>query len=1181
MNRDERTLLQKAVDKGWLSKERFLELRLTTGEESGPWRAIPILLQTGELRLDQVESLAATPDRQNDADENPAEVLAAEAERYEIGEMLGSGGMSEVYKAYDRILQRHVALKKLKSKALGPQPRFLREARLQARIDHPNICQIYDIGCLDGEWYIAMTWINGQTLKQIGKDLHLEEKVRLVKESAEALHAAHRLGLVHRDVKPANIMVETSTEGWLKPYVTDFGLVREVERCEPTLTQDMVGSPLYMAPEQLTGDGANIDRRTDIFGLGVTLYELLSGRLPFQGDSVADVVVEILQKDPIPLRRIAPGTPRDLETIVMKSLEKDPEKRYGSARELAEDLSRFLEGVPIKARRYSQLQRAGRLLRKHKLLSTVIMSASILLLITAGLWLQARGRSHAQAEIAGRFGRDVERMESIMRFAYLVPPHDIRQDLVRVREVMAEIRLRMKELGKTALASGHYALGQGYLALRYYPEARRHLEIAWKNGARTPETAYALGVTLGELFQLEMRKTGRIQDADLRRGMEARLAAEYVSPALKMMAVAKPFGTVPARYIQAQIAFYQKNEPLALSLLEKLKEEAPQFYETDVLAGNVHQAVGYRHFQNGDTQSAFPEYEMALKAYDRAIQIGRSDPYLHLRKGELYEKIADYQFFTKQTNFEDVVSEGIACCNRALEIDPGLNLANLTKALIYITKATVLGQMGRDPTPFLQQGERVVKESLQVAPRDDYANYLAGKLKYAKVVFENHPGVQPQAMLQKAAGHYQQALATNPANVSARFELTRTLMYTGFLFFWQGNNPEPVLNRAIEAYRPIREGFPGFAQGYSVLGSTLFFKFLFAFYRGTESWSVLDEAVNCYRTVVRLYPETPGYHFMFGWVLLQKAQCLAQLGKETGHLLAESLNLNKKALQLDPHYINAFIGLGAVRSEQAAVKLQHGLDPRPELTEADAWLEKAFIARSPNFEMYSPLLANEWIRAKRAYWTGRPVAPHVKRARKFFIKTRVQNPEYHDPFDRYAMILHIQARQHLQHNGSPLAALQEAREVLETVSGLKPDFCLHHLLLGETELLRARFQMSRGNDPEHSFGEAAKEIEQSIQINSRHAPSFIARAEWCLWNSRWQKERPEARSAVLEQGLTAVEQALELDPVQAESWVLKGLLLQEKTLLTMDRAERDRLKALMGKCFQQAFSINPLCKEQI
>jgi serine/threonine-protein kinase len=199
------------------------------------------------------------------------------ASRYEVGELLGEGGMARVHRAFDKVLKRTVALKLLRSDDPLLIQRFLREARAQAKVAHEHICPIYEVGVLGGRPFIAMQLVEGETLGAAQAKMTLEQRVRVLREVAEAVDAAHQAGLIHRDLKPANILVERTESGEWKPYVLDFGIAREASAEGLTMTGQLLGTPHYMSPEQALGRAAEVDRRTDVYALGATLYELCAG----------------------------------------------------------------------------------------------------------------------------------------------------------------------------------------------------------------------------------------------------------------------------------------------------------------------------------------------------------------------------------------------------------------------------------------------------------------------------------------------------------------------------------------------------------------------------------------------------------------------------------------------------------------------------------------------------------------------------------------------------------------------------------------------------------------------------------------------------------------------------------------------------------------------------------------
>jgi serine/threonine-protein kinase len=271
---------------------------------------------------------------------------------YELIALIARGGMGAVYRARDLALGRIVAIKIVPSVYASDGhalDRFCREARVCARLHHPAIVPIYGVHQADGVPFIVSQLIEGRPLS--GSDrLPPREAARVAVQVADALHYAHEQGIIHRDVKPTNIILRPDGS----PVLTDFGLARMYasgEEAECTWEGEILGTPAYMSPEQVFGNLAALGPASDIYNLGATLYSLLAGRPPFRGTSAIETLQLIHEVEPVPLRRLDPNIPRDLEAICLKCLAKDPARRYASARALAEDLRRFLDGEPIDVRR--------------------------------------------------------------------------------------------------------------------------------------------------------------------------------------------------------------------------------------------------------------------------------------------------------------------------------------------------------------------------------------------------------------------------------------------------------------------------------------------------------------------------------------------------------------------------------------------------------------------------------------------------------------------------------------------------------------------------------------------------------------------------------------------------------------------------------------------------------------
>jgi tetratricopeptide (TPR) repeat protein len=335
---------------------------------------------------DLSESFLATPAAARLAAEGtgsgePAPGAALPAgERYELGRCLGEGGMGRVVLAFDRQLGRSVALKFLVHEDPAVLRLFLAEARAQARVRHRHVLEIYDSGELDGQPFIAMRYVAGGTLAEAGANLSIEHKARLLTQVAEGLHAAHREGLLHRDVKPSNVLVDRTPDGELEALVTDFGLAAELGEAESMAAGAVAGSPCYIAPERLEGSAATVDRRSDVYSLGITMYRLFTGELPFSGQNTMDVLRHVLYEDLPPPRQRLPTLPVELEAIILRCTARDPGQRYASARAVAADLQRYLDGEVVEAYAAGLAYRLTRFVLRNKLLAGMAAAAAASLL---------------------------------------------------------------------------------------------------------------------------------------------------------------------------------------------------------------------------------------------------------------------------------------------------------------------------------------------------------------------------------------------------------------------------------------------------------------------------------------------------------------------------------------------------------------------------------------------------------------------------------------------------------------------------------------------------------------------------------------------------------------------------------------------------------------------------------
>jgi eukaryotic-like serine/threonine-protein kinase len=362
---------------------------------------------------------------------------------YEILGVIGRGGMGVVYKARDLRLNRLVALKRFRLVAGGQQERSRIEANALSRLQHPNIVQIHELHEQDGETFLVLELVNGGSLaaKLRGRPQPPRESALLLETIARAIHYAHGYGIVHRDLKPANILLKDERKRMkedndadaptpsavafvlqphsLIPKISDFGVAKRlaVDSGE-TREGDVIGTPAYMAPEQATGKNDRVGPATDVYSLGVILYELLTGRVPLQGPTTLETLILVRTEEPVAPRRLVPRIPYDLETICLKCLEKEPTHRYASAEELAKDLRRFQQEEPIVARPTPAWERGWKWVRRRPLVAILSGTLAVVTLLgfilVASQWQRAESKAVDEAK-ARREAQENERLEKVAR----------------------------------------------------------------------------------------------------------------------------------------------------------------------------------------------------------------------------------------------------------------------------------------------------------------------------------------------------------------------------------------------------------------------------------------------------------------------------------------------------------------------------------------------------------------------------------------------------------------------------------------------------------------------------------------------------------------------------------------------------------------------------------------------
>lgn len=349
------------------------------------------------IHCEQCESIFSIFDQDNLETLEHQGRMTTKIGHFELVEQLGSGGCGTVWKANDLELKRTVAIKIPRKRSIGSdgEEQFLREARAVAQLNHAGIVTIHEVGRDDDRLYIVSDYVNGVDLSEwlTAKKMSAQEAATLCISIADALHHAHEKGIVHRDLKPANIMLNVDNT----PLVMDFGLAkRDIGEVTMTIDGRILGTPAYMPPEQARGEGHQVDRRADIYSLGVILYELTTGERPFRG-AAKMLMQQVVNDEPTAPRKLVGSIERDMETIILKCLQKDPASRYDTASHLAADLKAWLSHEPIKARAVGVLGRIRRWRKRNKVIANLTLAFFVMLImmlvVVSSFAIQARNKA--------------------------------------------------------------------------------------------------------------------------------------------------------------------------------------------------------------------------------------------------------------------------------------------------------------------------------------------------------------------------------------------------------------------------------------------------------------------------------------------------------------------------------------------------------------------------------------------------------------------------------------------------------------------------------------------------------------------------------------------------------------------------------------------------------------------
>ena len=985
--------------------------------------------------------------------------------RYRLIREVGRGGMGRVFEAEDSVLQRSVAIKVLHDRDPSRSTRFVREARTQATVEHEHVCPILDVGETDGTPYIVMPLIDGRPLEAAADGMPLERKLLVIQKVAEAVHAAHEQGLIHRDLKPSNVMV-VDDGGRPKPFVVDFGIARRAGEDGETVDGAQIGTPGFMAPEQLRGEGRALDRRADVYGLGATVFRLLEGRSPPTPNPWTAV-------DPPP--SMASEIPIDVRTIVRKCLEHDAADRYPSARAVAEELARYLSGEPIQARPLPPWGPWLRRARRHPRLTLIMTVLALAAAASLTVGVVTTVRSALRERGIRRFTEQIDKIESEARFSLLAPTHNIEPDRRRLRARMKMLHSEADTYGVPGLAD--YALGRGHLALGELEAARTSLEAAWSAGYRASRAAEALGRVRSAQYRRELVELELVEDESARRQHAQNLAHEYRHEILAYLRAASDDPDTQA-FLQTLIAFHEERFDDALAGLSTVRRRFPWWQETWLLEGDIYRTQGLSAAAAGQTEAATAALDRAFLAYRSAHNVAKSDPaagrgamkatYLRLRLGALQD-----------VALQPELRRGLDMGNTALASAPKDGQSWLWKGRLHSLMAHALRSRGQDPRMELQASLAALDRAAGLLKNPGPAHLEAGRAYWRRAQWRLDRAQSPEDDLRAASAAFEKV---DVARRDYRF-----FMALGRIYFTRAGAAVRTSSPAAELYDQSIAAFERATTHHAAPFGAL------------SNWGMalirradlepghrerFVQARQVFQRATALRPTHVAPHYYLGLVELRIAQRADPEASVLDDGVDGAIEHLKQAIELNAKLPQAYGVLGRAYHLRARRVGEAGGDPEPDFVRAFETYERGTSIASTQSVLHQNWAWAHYFRAKHAVrtGTGSPQRDFAEALRKS--ERALKTGGKHGAKLCIASVYRIRAEFEWKRGRNPAKDLRMARATFDALIKERPGLVEVWRSSARLATLQARWNLQNGQDAEDALSRAWADVTRAQSLRS-------------------------------------------------------------------------------------------------
>ncbi|MCI0618656.1 hypothetical protein L0244_37235, partial [bacterium] len=712
--------------------------------------------------------------------------------------------------------------------------------------------------------------------------------------------------------------------------------------------------------------------------------------------------------------------------------------------------------------------RASRFILRNRIAVAIVVLALVTLALSAAIM---QWRANKQAKLFQEFGQEVSRIEAFMRYAYLLPLHNIEKDKSRVTARLDYIKKRMEVMGNISYGAGYYSLGRGFLSLHRYQDAYDNLILAWqKYGYQEPAAANALGLSLAMLYQEKIIEAEQLYNKEQLTQRKAEFEKLYLSPAFQYIKKGENVSESP-EYVQALLEFLRKKYPQALNKAAAAEQEISWHYESTKLQGDIFTAMGNEQSELGNTTKGFELYEKAKHAYLEAAKKAESDPQIYEALCYLQARIQELQIDQRTKLSEEDIERAAGHCRNVLRLDSKNINANLTASRIYKDWAFYQTDHGDDPSIAAEKSVNFAQAALKIDSENALAHLALGEAYSTRSNWDTIRGSNPLRDLELADESYTKAVQKIPEDYVLLALLAQNSMKRAQYYIDNGKDPRPALQKTIDLMQKGTQLNPKNFRFYATLGHAYHVKGQYEYDIGLDPRESLNKSIQFFQQSISI---NRMYIFSIIWCgnsYLVLGEHYINKKENPNQVLDEAIKIFRECLKLDPENFWAYSGIGIALSRKGNVLQEEGKDPSSELKMSREAFKKAIQLENSIVSIYSNFADAELIGARDAMF-------------------RKKSPE---PF------------------------FNESEQAVQTCLKVNPDadYCLESL--AALHSLRAEYLVSLGKSAELEISLGLKNAEHALKVNPANALAMVHRAKLFLiraQSSSGASRKKDAQAAV-------------------------------------------------------------------